>query len=288
MSAPVDPRTDLPAFGSLPAVAAVDPCATRVIAPNPSPMTLDGTNTYVLAAADGDAAFVLDPGPDDPAHLERVAGVLAERDLDVAGVVVTHHHVDHAEAAAAWAAGWSVEVVAATRAVAGPEGRLVATGDVLRAGGLALEVVETPGHTSDSISLRLPTGAVCTGDHVLGRGTTVVAHPDGDIERYLESLRRVVDLGPASLLVGHGPAVTEDPTAVLEFHLAHRRYRLAQVEQVVAEHGPVTPMGIVEVVYAAYDRSVWGAALLSTRAAIEHLVAAGRLERDGEQVVLPS
>ena len=285
--APADPRTDLPAFGSLPVVADVDACATRVIAPNASPMTLDGTNTYVLAAEDGGGAFVLDPGPDDPDHLDRVRAVLADRDLDVAGVVVTHHHVDHAEAARAWADGWQVDVVAATREVAGPTGRLVAAGDSLVAGGLALEVVATPGHTGDSISLRLPTGAVCTGDHVLGRGTTVVAHPDGDLPAYLDSLRRTIDLGPAALLVGHGPAVTEDPVAVLEFHLAHRAHRLEQVVDVVAEHGPVTVMGIVEVVYAAYDRAVWPAARLSTLAAIDHLVAEGRLRADGDRVAVP-
>ena len=122
---------------------------------------------------------------------------------------------------------------------------------------------------------------------MLGRGTTVVAHPDGDLAAYLESLRRLVDVGPAALLVGHGPAVEEDPTAVLEFHLAHRRHRLEQVVRVVAEHGRITPQGIVEVVYAEYDRAVWPAALMSTVAAIEHLVDAGRLVHDGDRVALP-
>lgn len=275
--APVDPRADLPPLGSLPVVARVDELATRVIAANASPMTLDGTNTYVLDPGVGGAAVVLDPGPDDPGHRRAVDGVLADRDLDVAAVVVTHHHPDHAAAAAAWASSWGVAVHAATRDVAGPDGRVVAAGDEVVAGALRALVVATPGHTEDSISLRLPSGAVCTGDHVLGRGTTVVAHPDGTLEGYLDSLRRTIDLGPAALLVGHGPAVTEDPTAVLEYHLAHRRHRLDQVVAVVAERGPVTPQEVVEVVYAAYDPVVWPAALASTLAAVDHLVATGSL-----------
>lgn len=286
-AAPVDPRTSLPAFGGLPTVSRVDECAVRVIAPNASPMTLDGTNTYVLAADGGDGALVLDPGPVDDAHHRRVESVLAERHLDVAGVVVTHHHRDHAAAARSWASGWGVEVAAARPDVAGPTGRVLAAGDTITVGGLTVEVVATPGHTRDSISLRLPTGAVCTGDHVLGRGTTVVAHPDGDIAAYLDSLRRLVDVGPAALLVGHGPAVEEDPTAVLEFHVAHRRHRLEQVVVVVTEHGLITPEGIVEVVYAAYDRAVRPAALMSTLAAIDHLVEAGRLVRRDDRVGLP-
>lgn len=285
---PVDPRTDLPAVGTLPQQSRVDDVATRVIAPNPSPMTLDGTNTYVLDAGRGDAALVVDPGPDDAGHRQRVDHVIAARELDVAGVVVTHHHHDHAAAAAAWAESWGVQVIAARPDVAGPDGRVVADGDALAAGHLRVRVVATPGHTEDSLSLRLPTGAVCTGDHVLGRGTTVVAHPDGTLAGYLDSLRRTIDLGPAALLVGHGPAVTDDPTAVLEFHLAHRRFRLDQIVETLREHGPLTPRGIVEIVYAAYDERVWPAAESSTRAAAAHLLAEGRLERDDELLVVTS
>lgn len=284
---PVDPRRDLPALGTLPTVARVDELATRVVAPNPSPMTLDGTNTYVLDAGRGQPALVLDPGPDDPDHRAAVDRVLAERDLDVAAVVVTHHHVDHAQAAVPWARSWGVQVVAARREVAGADGRVVGPGDLVTAGGLRSAVVATPGHTRDSISLRLPTGALCTGDHVLGRGTTVVAHPDGTLEGYLASLRRVLDLGPAALLVGHGPAVTEDPAAVLEFHLAHRRYRLEQLRAVVAR-GAVTPDEVVAEVYAEYDRAVWPAALASTLAAVEHLVERGELAWQGERLVVAS
>ena len=273
---PRDPRSDLPAFGSLPVVERVDDVALRVLAPNPSPMTLDGTNTYVLATADGAPAVVVDPGPDDAAHRARVEQVLRDHDLDVAAVVATHHHPDHAEAARGWASAWGVSVAAARPDVAGPTGRVLAAGDELVAGDLRLEVVATPGHTADSISLRLPTRAVCTGDHVLGRGTTVVAHPDGTLSGYLDSLRRLLDLGPAALLPGHGPAMHEDPAAVLRFHLEHRAFRLQQVLAVLAA-GPRTAEQVVEIVYADHDRAVWPAAVASTLAAFEHLEEVGRV-----------
>lgn len=279
---PTDPRDDLPPFGTMPAVARVDEVALRVIAPNPSPMTLDGTNTYVLATGDGQPAIVVDPGPEDvPGHRRAVDAVLAEHDLDVAAVVATHHHPDHAAAAAGWATDWGVQVVAARPDVAGPDGRVVAEGDEVAAGDLRLAVIATPGHTADSISLRLPTRAVCTGDHVLGRGTTVVAHPDGTLSGYLDSMRRLLDLGPAALLPGHGPAADDDPTAVIEFHLEHRAFRLQQVLGVLAA-GPRTAREVVEVIYADYDEAVWPAATASTLAAFEHLAATGQVEVDGD------
>lgn len=278
---PADPRTDLPPLGSLPVVERVDALAVRVLAPNPSPMTLDGTNTYVLFEADGRPAVVVDPGPEDPDHRERVDEVLAAHDLEVAAVVATHRHPDHAAAAAAWATDFHVQVVAADPDVAGATGRVVTDGDEVSAGGLHLHVIETPGHTADSISLRLPSRSVVTGDHVLGRGTAVVAHPDGTLSGYLQSLRRVLDLGPAALLPGHGPVVDEHPEAVLEFYAAHRRHRLQQVLDVLAD-GARTAREVVEVIYADYDPAVWPAATASTLAAFEHLEQQGRIELDGD------
>lgn len=276
---PSDPRTDLPPFGTLATVERVDEVAVRVLAPNPSPMTLDGTNTYVLFADDGAPAVVVDPGPADAEHRAVVDQVIAEHDLDVACVFATHHHPDHVEAAADWAADWGVQVVAARADVAGPDGRVVTDGDAISAGGLDLAVVETPGHTADSLSLRLPTRAVVTGDHVLGRGTAVVAHPDGTLSGYLDSLRRLLDLGPAALLPGHGPAIDEHPEAVLAFYRDHRLHRLDQVLAVLAD-GERTAREVVEVVYAAYDEAVWPAATASTTAAFEHLAAEGRIHLD--------
>jgi glyoxylase-like metal-dependent hydrolase (beta-lactamase superfamily II) len=287
--APTDPRTSwaLPPFGGLATVEDLDEVATRVLAPNPSPMTLDGTNTYVLGAPGRGEALVVDPGPDDPDHLARVRQVLATSDAEVRAVVVTHHHHDHAEAAAAWAASFGCPVVASSRAVAGPHGRTVADGERIEVRGLDVEVVATPGHTRDHVALRLGTGAMLTGDHVLGRGTSVVAHPDGDLAAYLDSLRRLLDLGPAALFPGHGPALTEDPTAVLRFYGEHREFRQQQILAVLAR-GPATPHELVATIYAEVDRGLWPAAEASTRAALEVLLAAGRIEPAGDdRVTLP-
>jgi glyoxylase-like metal-dependent hydrolase (beta-lactamase superfamily II) len=278
---PADPRTDLPPFGSLPVVERVDPVAVRVLAPNPSPMTLDGTNTYVLFEGDGQPAVVVDPGPVDPDHRSRVEQVLADHDLEVVAVVATHRHADHAAAAGPWAVDWDVPVAAAAPDVAGEGGRVLVDGDGLEAGGLHLHVIETPGHTADSISLRLPTRAVVTGDHVLGRGTAVVAHPDGTLGEYLQSLRRLLDLGPAALLPGHGPAVDDQPEAVLAFYTAHRHHRLDQVLGVLAD-GERTAQEVVEVIYADHDPAVWPAATASTLAAFGHLEEQGRIRMDGD------
>jgi glyoxylase-like metal-dependent hydrolase (beta-lactamase superfamily II) len=287
MRPPRDPRLDqqLPAFGELPSVASLSGIAVRVLAPNPSPMTLDGTNTYVVGEPGSGTVVVIDPGPDDPGHFERVERVVAERDAEVMLVLVTHHHRDHAEAAASWAAAFGARVAAPTRGVAGPDGRLLAHGDRVDVGGLAIEVVATPGHTRDHVAFRLPDGALLVGDHVLGRGTSVVAHPDGDLAAYLDSLRRVLDLGPDTLLPGHGPELTEDPSAVVRYYLDHRAYRERQILEVLRE-GPATPRGIVEVVYADVDERLWDAAEASTRAALAKLTAEERVRWDASTATL--
>jgi glyoxylase-like metal-dependent hydrolase (beta-lactamase superfamily II) len=281
-SPPPDPRAgwDLPAFGAMPAVETLDEVTTRVLAPNPSPMTLDGTNTYVVAAAGHGRALVVDPGPDDPDHLARVEQVLRARDVTAAAIVVTHHHVDHAEAAHAWAARFGCPTLAARRDVAGPDGATIGDGDRIDGAGLDVHVVATPGHTRDHLALRLATGAVLTGDHVLGRGTSVVAHPDGDLTAYLASLRRVHDLGPDALYPGHGPALTEDPQAVLDFYRDHREFRRRQLLAALAEVDP-TPVDVdhlVARIYADVDRRLWPAAAASTRAALTMLREEGSVE----------
>lgn len=283
LPAPPDPRDDweLPAFGTMPPITTIDEVTVRVLADNPSPMTLDGTNTYVVAPPGAGVAMVVDPGPDDSGHLARVEQVLAERDAEVVAVVVTHHHVDHAAAASAWAARWRCRVHANAPGVAGTGGVVVTDGARIDLPGLRVDVVETPGHTADHVSLQIGTGGLLTGDHVLGRGTSVVSHPDGNLGAYLESLRRLVTNRARALYPGHGPVLAEDPTAVLRHHLAHREYRLAQVMAALAER-PQTPAELVAVIYADYDRAVWPAAEASTRAALEYLRDQGRVEWEGD------
>lgn len=269
---PLDPRLgwSLPSPGQMPTVSDLDEVVTRVLAPNPSPMTLDGTNTYVVGPPGAGEVIVIDPGPDDADHLVNVEQVLVDRDTTVAAILVTHHHLDHAEAAASWARRFGCPVVASTAEVAGSGGRIVQDGDHLAVGDLDVEVVATPGHTRDHVALRLPTGALLTGDHVLGRGTSVVAYPDGDLTAYLDSLRRVLALGPDQLLPGHGPELTEDPEAVLEYYRDHRAYREAQVLAALAQ-GPATPRQLVARIYADVDQRLWGAAEASTRATLASL-----------------
>jgi glyoxylase-like metal-dependent hydrolase (beta-lactamase superfamily II) len=275
---PVDPRATwaLPAPGALPRTAELEPLVTRVLAPNPSPMTLDGTNTYVVGEPGSGQAFLVDPGPDDAAHLSAVEAALADRDARCVAVLVTHHHGDHAEAARPWGARFGAPVAAASAVVAGPGGRLLEPGERLTLAGTTVDVVPTPGHTSDHLAFRLESGAVLVGDHVLGRGTSVVTHPEGDVVAYLESLRRVHDLGPSALYCGHGPELTEDPGAVLDFYLAHRAYREHQVLDVLAR-GAATVDEVVADVYAEVPRQLWPATAQSTRATLAKLETEGRV-----------
>jgi glyoxylase-like metal-dependent hydrolase (beta-lactamase superfamily II) len=268
----------------MPTVAELDAVTVRVLAPNPSPMTLDGTNTYVLGVWRTGQALVVDPGPRDADHRARVEEVLAARDVEVRAIVVTHRHPDHAAAAAGWAERFGCHVVASTPEVAGAGGRVLADGDTVDLAELAVRVVATPGHTSDHVAIRLDTGTLLTGDHVLGRGTSVVAHPDGDLTAYLASLRRVLDLGPAALYPGHGPALTEDPSAVVRFYLEHRAFRERQLLAALA-CGPATPGQLVAHVYADVDRRLWPAAEASTRAALAALVGRGLVTHDVDDVV---
>ncbi|WP_371528028.1 MBL fold metallo-hydrolase [Streptomyces sp. NBC_01283] len=247
--------------------------AVNVLAPNASAMTLDGTNTWIVSEPGSGLAVVVDPGPLDDAHLQHVIATAEEAGQRVALTLLTHGHPDHAEGAARFAELTGTKVRALDPALRlGDEG--LGAGDVITTGGLELRVVPTPGHTADSLCFHLPADqAVLTGDTVLGRGTTVVAHPDGRLGDYLDSLRRLrsltVDDGVHTVLPGHGP-VLEDAQGVVEFYLAHRANRLAQVETAV-ENGHAAPSDVVAHVYADVDRSLWPAAELSVRAQLDYL-----------------
>ncbi|KQT90656.1 MBL fold metallo-hydrolase [Marmoricola sp. Leaf446] len=256
--------------------------ARCLLAPNANEMTLDGTNTWVLREPGARRSVVIDPGPPDAGHLDAVAEAAGE----VGVVLLTHHHLDHSEAAREFAE----RVGCGVRAL-DPEWRLgsegLAGGDVVEVDGLEVRVVATPGHTADSLSFVLPAdSAVLTGDTVLGRGTTVVAHPDGQLGAYLGSLDRLHSLaqeqGLTRVLPGHGP-VLDDALGVLDHYRAHRRNRLAQVEAALGTlrdeqlDEDALPRRVVEVVYADVDPVLWGAAELSVRAQLAHLAGQGRV-----------
>jgi glyoxylase-like metal-dependent hydrolase (beta-lactamase superfamily II) len=244
-----------------------------VLAPNPSPMTLDGTNTWIVAEPDSELAVVIDPGPLDETHLSEVVATAEAAGRRVGLTLLTHGHADHAASAVRFAELTGTAVRALDpRLRLGDEG--LAAGDVITTGGLELRVVATPGHTGDSLSFHLPAdAAVLTGDTVLGRGTTMVAHPDGRLGDYLDSLRRLRAMtasdGVETVLPGHGP-VLADARGALEYYLAHRAARLAQVETAF-ERGHSTASQVVEHVYADVDRALWPAAELSVRAQLDYL-----------------
>ncbi|MDQ0844152.1 MBL fold metallo-hydrolase [Streptomyces sp. V1I6] len=247
--------------------------AVNVLAPNASAMTLDGTNTWIVSEPDSELAVVVDPGPLDDTHLRAVIATAERAGKRIALTLLTHGHPDHAEGASRFAELTGTNVRALDPALRlGDEG--LAPGDVITTGGLELRVVPTPGHTADSLSFHLPADrAVLTGDTILGRGTTVVAHPEGRLGDYLDSLRRLrsltVDDGIHTVLPGHGP-VLDDAQGAVEYYLAHRATRLAQVETAV-EDGWTTASEVVAQVYADVDRSLWPAAELSVRAQLEYL-----------------
>ena len=251
----------------------VTPRATLVRADNPGVMTLDGTNTWVLREPGSRGVVVLDPGPLDEAHLRRVLEVAGQDGGSVELVLYSHWHPDHTDAidrffeltgapARALDENWCRE--------AGSLG----DGELLDIDGLLIRVMATPGHTMDSICLVLPAEAsLLSADTILGKGTTVVAHPDGALGPYLDSLRAIRELATsgevARILPGHGPVV-EDPLRVVDAYLAHRAERLQQVRDAVVA-GDRTPMQVVERVYADVDRSVWFAAEMSVRAQLDYL-----------------
>ena len=251
-----------PQYGQL---RPVTPYASVLLARNPSPMTLDGTNTWLLRAPGFGSCLVIDPGPDDPDHLRAVVAAAGE----VTGILLTHGHLDHSAGAAALRALTRAPVRALDPAQRlGGEG--LGEGDVVAAAGVEVLVLATPGHTADSLCFAVG-DAVLTGDTVLGRGTTVVAHPDGRLADYLDSLRRLQELGTRAVLPGHGPELP-DLAAVTSAYLAHREERLEQVRAALDQLGPdAAAMDVVRVVYADVDPVLWPAAELSVRAQLEYL-----------------
>ena len=238
---------------------------TTVLAPNPGPMTLDGTNTYVLGGV------VVDPGPPDRGH---VAGIwkVARPEL----IVLTHRHLDHSESARALAAEWDVPVRAMDpRWCVGAEPLLDQT--MINSGALAITVISSPGHTDDSVCLLVehPDTApvLLSGDTILGRGTTVITHPDGDLGAYLASLDRIADLvqrvGITRILPGHGPVIT-DPAAKIADYRTHRHERLAQVRSAL-DRGAQTPDEVVDLVYVGLDPAVRPAAVQSVKSQLDYL-----------------
>lgn len=260
--------------GGLRGVQVLDAITTRVRAANPSPMTLSGTNTYLLGRPGGGEMLVVDPGPDLPEHRAAIDAAAAAADARITTVVVTHHHADHA-AAVGWADDWGAPAYAfdpaRTRGT-----RPLGDGDAVPIGGVEVVARHQPGHSSDHLCLEITgSGVVLTGDHVLGEGTTVIAWPDGDLRQYLTSLEALGAMRPTALYPGHGEVITE-PVEHIAALLAHRAERTSQILAAI-DGGHETVDAIVAQVYPDLQVGLRPAAARSVTAHLVDLERQGRV-----------
>lgn len=241
---------------------------SRVVAPNPGPYTGPGTNTWILDA--GPVAVVIDPGPDDDSHLEALERRLAGRTVGV--VLVTHGHPDHLPLAERFARPHKASVRRH------PE---LADGDIVRAGNLNVTALYTPGHSVDHLCFLLADdGAVFTGDLILGRGSSMVTYPEGDVAAYLRSLDRLAALEPRMLFPGHWDPVPDAMAKIDEY----RRHRLEREAQILAEvrRGPGTSGDLTRRVYGDLDEKLMVAAEMTMRAHLKKLVDDGAVRERGD------
>jgi len=241
----------------------------RVLAPNPSVYTLDGTNTWIVGS---DPALVIDPGPAIDEHLTDVARAAGR----VGAVLVTHEHEDHAEGAVAFA-----DRVGATLHAWRLEGaERLREGQRFAGGGVQLLTMHTPGHSADHVVFLDPDArALFSGDAVLGRGTSFIDAPDGDLAKYLASLQRMLDRHPRTIYPGHGPIVL-DAEAKLREYLDHRAEREAQILEGIGD-GARTVDALVERIYSAYPEDVRWLAARSVLAHLSKLEIEGRIAPTG-------
>ncbi|MCA0295084.1 MAG: MBL fold metallo-hydrolase [Actinobacteria bacterium] len=265
--------------GAAPGARSVGPFVTLVRCDNPGVMELDGTNTWLLAGTGASGCVVVDPGPDG--HPDHLRTVVAAAPAPVALVLVTHGHLDHVGGLDAFAAlaGAPVRAFSPTHC---RDAAPLADGEAIGIAGLRITVLHTPGHTADSISLLVDDGrerAALTGDTVLGAGTSVLDDRPGALADYLASLDRLVALGDARLLPGHGP----DHPSLAPVVDAYRRHRLARLDQVrehLAAHGldaaGADPRAVAAGVYTDIPAALMDAATVSVRAQLDHLAHEGR------------
>ena len=273
-----------PAYGQ---AVGVSPLIRRLTADNPGPFTFLGTGTYIVGR--GEVA-VIDPGPDDPAHLDAImAATVGER---VSAILTTHTHIDHSPLARPLHAltgapihgrrepGRASGFEEAHEADFRPDHE-IADGARVEGPGWTLEAIATPGHASNHVAYALlEENALFCGDHVMGWSTTVVSPPDGDMGDYYASLEKVRARGFATLWPTHGPPITE-VTPFLDAYRAHRLDRERQIrEQLAAGHTRIKAM--VPVMYAAVDPRLHPAAAHSVLAHLIHMTRSGAVAVEGE------
>lgn len=273
-------------------LAAAAPNVRRLVARNPSPFTHVGSGTYVVGQG---RVAVIDPGPEQPEHVNALLSELNGE--EIAQIIVTHTHLDHSGAAPLLAAmtgaptfGFGphaqgryqpedkVEAGADWRFV--PDHRL-GEGDTIEGGNYVLEALHTPGHCSNHLCLALRDGkTLFTGDHVMGWSTSVIAPPDGDMRDYMKHLRRLLTRDDARLLPTHGPAV-EDPKPLVAAYIEHREERERQILACLTR-GTHRIKDMVTTMYADVPAYLHPAAARSVFAHILHLLEEGRVQAEGE------
>lgn len=259
----------------------LDPLVARILAPNPSPYTYTGTQTHIVGTAD---LAVIDPGPDDPAHVAALLAAIAGR--PVRAILVTHHHRDHSPATRALAAATRAPIVGAAPFYRGDDGarvdaafdadyapdRVLADGESVSGEGWTLTALATPGHTSNHLCFALAeTGALFSGDHVMGWSTSVVSPPDGDMGDYMRSLEALMARDDRVYYPGHGEAV-DTPQRLVRGMLGHRRQREGQILRLLHE-APRDVPAMVARMYAGLDPRLAPAA---ERSVLAHLIDLAR------------
>lgn len=248
-----------------------------ILAPNPSLLTGPGTNTFLVADDVAGEVMVIDPGPNMPEHLRRIADVVAAHGKPQA-ILVTHGHPDHEEGAAALRDLLGVPVYAWSREGTPATDRTLASGDIMSVGSRRLRALHTPGHRFDHLCFLLEdASALFAGDLVAGVGTVVIAPPEGDLLEYMASLRRLLPLGLRLILPAHGPML-DDPQAVLRYYISHREEREQQVLTALAA-SPQTVGELVSVIYADVDPRLHPIAAQSVLAHLYKLEREQRVSR---------
>ena len=257
----------------------------RILAPNPSPMTGPGTNTYLVANAT-DGCVVIDPGPEIEAHLAAVA-TAAQAHGGATAILVTHGHPDHVEGAARLRALTGAPILAWSRAGSPDADETLADGQLVTVGatgGRTIRAVYTPGHRFDHLCFLLEdAGALFAGDLVAGVGTVVIIPPEGDMLDYLASLRRLLTLNLRQILPAHGPMI-DDPQRLLTDYISHREAREAQVIAALAARSPdgrapQTIAALVAHIYTDVDPQLHPVAAYSVQAHLIKLAREGRARR---------
>lgn len=287
MDAPFD-LNSLPTGVSM----SLSPLVSRVLAPNPSPFTFTGTQSYLVGTTE---IAVIDPGPVDPAHLAALEAAIAGR--PVTAILCTHTHRDHSPAARPLAEATGAPIIGCAPLTLDDDGpradaafdphyapdHVLADGDTVQGTGWTLQAVATPGHTSNHLCFALiEEQALFTGDHIMGWSTTVVSPPDGDMADYMRSMQRLIDRDDVVYYPAHGEPV-DKPQRLARSMMGHRRHREGQIVRHLQTSGSSAIPDMVAEMYKGVDPRLHPAAGRSVLAHLIDLRARGLArEQDGQ------